>query len=423
MPHPDAPQPGTRFETDFRLIREARHLTIDQVHRRTMLQPETLEAFENTGLLNNPVFANNTYRRAFVKNYAQAVGVRPDDALHGLDEAIAGTYKGSLAAKYLNIEPATVSATVSTDSAHEHREEPQAEWGAELFAESMTDEAPVDRPEPEAPPEPVLNFDPEATTPIYEPPILPQAGTSSPSDPSPYAPPEMRQQSGDTPQYYDSPDLNAAPPAQESAPPPEPEPAEPPRYYEPPDLEATAPIMAPRVAPSTAAAGQGRHFEPPPLEGLAKRADTQKRIWRLLGLAVSAIVVIGLLGLAWMYWTPSGADTGSALDDVPLVGVSPDDLPKRFSGFIRPASGEEQFVSLRIRSTDAIQNTFDYTLWTVDAGKMFSQEGIGEFNDARDRLRLSAEHGWGGIFKARDGTFVLRSLGENATSQWELKGG
>lgn len=433
MPQREVLQTGSQFETDFRLIREARHLTIDQVHRRTMLQPETLEAFEDTGLLNNPVFANNTYRRAFVKNYAQAVGVTPEDALRSLDEAIAGTYQGWLVRKYLYGEPAPTEAPAPQEPPPEAEIEPQADWGDALLSNSMTEEAPAEvhttpawtEPDPPAWPEtelePVAPFDPEATAPLFEPqePAIEQP-EQVPADASPYAPPQIQPE---TAHYSDVSNVEVVSEQDLQATyEPIEEPAPQPRYYEPPALEPTVEMEVPDIK-TPLAGSQGRHFEPPPLEGLARRQTARKRSWQMGGLALTVVALLALMVVAWLYWYQPSAQRGPAADELPLVGVSPEDLPNRFSGFIRPTVGDEQFVSLRIRSTQAAEGTFAYTLWTVDAGKMFSQEGMAEFNEARDRIRLSAEHGWGEIFKARDGSFILRSLGDNAASQWELKGG
>jgi hypothetical protein len=99
---------GRQFSSDLRRIREARGISVDDLRNETKIPLTLITAFEETGLFDHPMF-NRVYLRSFVRTYAEVVGVVPEEALRGLDEAMAGTYQGSLATAYLGAsEPAAL---------------------------------------------------------------------------------------------------------------------------------------------------------------------------------------------------------------------------------------------------------------------------------------------------------------------------
>jgi hypothetical protein len=88
-------KPAARFAADFRRIREASGLTVQEIHVETRIPVDVLNRFERTGLIEDKSF-NRVYLRAIVKSYAEMVGVDDSVALRALEEAVAGTYAGRL---------------------------------------------------------------------------------------------------------------------------------------------------------------------------------------------------------------------------------------------------------------------------------------------------------------------------------------
>ena len=95
---------GTRLARDMRRIREARHLTVHDLHEETKIPQGLIEAFEESALFDHPQF-NRVYLRSFVRTYAQVVGIEADSALAALEEALGNRYVGSLAVEYLGEAP------------------------------------------------------------------------------------------------------------------------------------------------------------------------------------------------------------------------------------------------------------------------------------------------------------------------------
>ncbi len=103
MPLAPEEKPGRSFATDMRLIREQRGLSPQDIYRATKLPIEIVTLFEQTGLVNHPRY-NRVYLRSFVREYARVVGIRENDALEGLEAALGGHYRGTLALTYLGLE-------------------------------------------------------------------------------------------------------------------------------------------------------------------------------------------------------------------------------------------------------------------------------------------------------------------------------
>ncbi len=128
---------GKRLARDMRRIREARNLTVDDLHHETKIPLGLIQAFEDTGLFDHPQF-NRVYLRSFMRTYAQVVGVDADLALEALEEALAGRYSDALAAEYLGEGAETAASDAEV-----------AEGGE--ATESGDDAAKVgERPSPEA---------------------------------------------------------------------------------------------------------------------------------------------------------------------------------------------------------------------------------------------------------------------------------
>ena len=124
---------GQRFSADLRRIREARGVSVAQLHDETKIPLSLIEAFEQTGLFDHDMF-NRVYLRSFVRTYADVIGIEAEQALQGLEKALNRSYDGELAAAYLE-KPAppeqeqtaeaerAEEAEVEADEAVEGREE------------------------------------------------------------------------------------------------------------------------------------------------------------------------------------------------------------------------------------------------------------------------------------------------------------
>lgn len=137
----------------MRRIREARNLTVGDLHEETKIPQGLIEAFEKKALFDHPQF-NRVYLRSFVRTYAQVIDIGADVALEALEEALSGRYLGSLAVEYLGEEPDDVAPArrpdapddEPADSAGGPREERESPVDAE--GERGAEEAPpvVDTP-------------------------------------------------------------------------------------------------------------------------------------------------------------------------------------------------------------------------------------------------------------------------------------
>ncbi|MEX1055723.1 MAG: helix-turn-helix domain-containing protein, partial [Rhodothermales bacterium] len=141
---------GTRLARDMRKIREARHLTVQDLHEETKIPQGLIEAFEESALFDHPQF-NRVYLRSFVRTYAQVVGIEADSALSALEEALANRYVGSLAVEYLGEAPERASEI--DDEVVQPAPEPEEAASAEVDESSEPkrkprDRSPAKRPKP-----------------------------------------------------------------------------------------------------------------------------------------------------------------------------------------------------------------------------------------------------------------------------------
>jgi len=74
------------FFAALRQAREARRLTVADISNATLINERFLEAIERGDVTILP----QTYIRAFLREYAEAVGLDPDDILHRYDQTQAG---------------------------------------------------------------------------------------------------------------------------------------------------------------------------------------------------------------------------------------------------------------------------------------------------------------------------------------------
>lgn len=86
---------GVQFARDLRRIREAMGLKIPELSDATRIPEGVLRSFEKNALFDHPVF-NVVYLRSFVKTYATAIGISADDAIDGLEQSLAGMYRGAI---------------------------------------------------------------------------------------------------------------------------------------------------------------------------------------------------------------------------------------------------------------------------------------------------------------------------------------
>ena len=114
MPDPAVTASGERFARDMRRIREEHDVSMEDIHDQTMISVHIIESFEQDGLFEHPTF-NQVYLRSFIRSYANAAGVDPEDALEHLGRALDGEYTNELAVQYLGDEPAE-AAPPTTDS-------------------------------------------------------------------------------------------------------------------------------------------------------------------------------------------------------------------------------------------------------------------------------------------------------------------
>ena len=83
------------FETDLRLVREARSQTLEQIQQETRIPVDVLRRFEDGALAADPTF-NRVYLVALLRTYARAVGLPQADVVAAHERARNGTYRGEL---------------------------------------------------------------------------------------------------------------------------------------------------------------------------------------------------------------------------------------------------------------------------------------------------------------------------------------
>lgn len=133
MPDASAPSAIKRFARDLRKIREARAISLADVHDQIQVPLSDLEAFEE-GTLFQRSRMSRVYLRAFVQSYAQALEVSPEAVVEALSEALDGGYENQLAVQFLDASPQTpvdVSPDPSDETSEETTDENEEETGEE----------------------------------------------------------------------------------------------------------------------------------------------------------------------------------------------------------------------------------------------------------------------------------------------------
>lgn len=123
MPDEQTGSARKRFARDLRRIREDRGVSVSEIHRDTQISTAQIEALE-AGRLFDQESMNEVYLRAFVRAYANAIGLSTNTVLDHLDRALNGTYENQAAVEFLGVppgvtgegSPSTQSPTENTDT-------------------------------------------------------------------------------------------------------------------------------------------------------------------------------------------------------------------------------------------------------------------------------------------------------------------
>ena len=101
--------PLGQFLGDLSAIREKRNVSLEELRNATKVYPNVIAQFEQDGLKDHPLF-NSLYVRAFIRSYAEAVGIPPDEVLNAYDEALSGGYRRQLAIEHLDLPVEEIEA-------------------------------------------------------------------------------------------------------------------------------------------------------------------------------------------------------------------------------------------------------------------------------------------------------------------------
>jgi len=132
-----------RFAREMRRIRELRDVSVEDVHEQTRIAPSVIEDFEEGELYDHPTF-NEVYLRSFVRAYAEAIDISPEEALSALDTVLTGTYDGSLAASYLDDDVPPVGPSEKESSPASGDQEERNEPSQHLRSQGQAERAELD---------------------------------------------------------------------------------------------------------------------------------------------------------------------------------------------------------------------------------------------------------------------------------------
>ena len=90
-----------RFARDLRRIREDRSVSRTAIQEETQVHASHLKSFE-AGVLHEEERMNGVYLKAFVRAYAEAIGLSAETVVEHLESALSGTYDDQLAVTFLN---------------------------------------------------------------------------------------------------------------------------------------------------------------------------------------------------------------------------------------------------------------------------------------------------------------------------------
>jgi transcriptional regulator with XRE-family HTH domain len=95
------PRALQRFARDLRRIRKQRDLSIAALHEATQMPEAHIQEFEE-GTLYEQSRMNDVYLKAFIRAYAQTLGIPSDPVVEQLESALEGDYEDQLAAQFLD---------------------------------------------------------------------------------------------------------------------------------------------------------------------------------------------------------------------------------------------------------------------------------------------------------------------------------
>jgi len=119
------PQTLSSFLADLVEIRENNGVTLDDIRVRTKVYPHIIAQFEEDGLNEHPLF-NVLYLKAFVRSYAEVVGISPSIAVSSYEDALSEKYNRRLAVEYLGLPELEESVASDTSEAKTSQKEIRA---------------------------------------------------------------------------------------------------------------------------------------------------------------------------------------------------------------------------------------------------------------------------------------------------------
>ncbi len=105
-----------RFARDLRRIREDRSVSRTAIQEETQVHASHLKSFEE-GVLHEEERMNSVYLKAFVRAYAEAIGLSAGTIVEHLESALSGTYDDQLAVTFLNAPSTGAEADASEAAA------------------------------------------------------------------------------------------------------------------------------------------------------------------------------------------------------------------------------------------------------------------------------------------------------------------
>ncbi|MFB6278272.1 MAG: helix-turn-helix domain-containing protein [Salinibacter sp.] len=120
MSDESVPSAFQRFARDLRQIREQRDVSIAALHEATQVPESHIQEFEEGTLYEKPRM-NDVYLKAFIRAYAQTLGIPSDPVVEQLEAALEEDYEDQLAAQFLG---APASDTGDPDSSEPRASSP-----------------------------------------------------------------------------------------------------------------------------------------------------------------------------------------------------------------------------------------------------------------------------------------------------------
>lgn len=97
-----SPQHGSVFADDLRAIREARSVSLEEIHDQSKIPMDLLEGFERDALFSHSSY-NLVYLRSLMRTYVEPLELDEAVALGALEAAWEGQYNRELAVEYLGM--------------------------------------------------------------------------------------------------------------------------------------------------------------------------------------------------------------------------------------------------------------------------------------------------------------------------------